>query len=333
MRCKSGIVVKLQQGLLVSFLINLLALVLLLLQTPPLSMTRCEPADWNPTLALAALRTARFGDELRDYAMNARLSHVVILVGSHQISNLQRVFDSWTQHLPVINRASNASHLAGPLGWNISLILYYIPSRPIDLGKVETLHKMFNDLPAPVRAPFSSFQVHSFLMHTRNYVAYYGREMLFDRLVQGHLGLRNVQYVYYMNTSSRPVRSNWLYNLDASVRWPSPLMVMRTSLVQPAPQMPFHFDDDGIYFLGDPTLRRIYTNQIKETREYGQTTGSCGQKIYNYLTSLESSEQISGVRHLFQPTQLLLSTSTNETSVESLARSYPWLQMHRVHTQ
>lgn len=322
---------------LVSLLLNLLLLLMLSSREDSSGDASGQRPGWDPRLAVESIRTVTgVGDEWYEYALQARLTHVVILLGAHQIPDLQQLFDSWIQHPPLADPHAmdgEVSLLAGPLSRNVSLTLYYVAASPADVEKMETLGTMFRSLPPRVREPFACLQVQPFFMRTRDYAAYHGRRILFDRLVNGYLGLHNVQYVLYLNVNSRPLRSNWLLMLDASVRWPNPFVLIRSSYVQPSSSaLHCQFDETGIYHLGSSRLRRMYQEQVWSYPDNSNFTGYFEEKIARYLTDPDMDSHAASLRHLFQPTQLLLTTTDNATNVEALRTLYPWLQLHRIYT-
>lgn len=298
--------------------ISLTSLGLLLLLTTLVPTIRwaldapiCEKLSiWSSARAAESIFITDPNEE--HFAKSARLTHLILLVATHEMEELQTQLELWKVYPPCVVE-DQGKQLAGPLCKDIELVIYLIEGATP--SKTENIVQMFNALPERSRVGFSSVRVKVWQMIKRHYHAPYGRQMLFEQLFRGFLNIHRAQYVLYMNVKTLPLRRGWLSILDLSVRWPVPKAWIRSALTRRNAKDMIHFLEDALYYVGDGTFRRFYLDRFHPYYVTRQNA-TFPEKIMEFLTN--DPDYGASIAHMFQPTKLFHVSYGRRDSIEEI---------------
>lgn len=143
-----------------------------------------------------------------------RLSHVVIPMAMNpaQLGRLRRTFKHWNANPPCVERSwPNRPHESSV---TLSILLYGARTETAE----RQIQSMYWSLNSAARSCFAELQIlgADLPAHTDKHVA--GSQAMFETLLNNTLDIKDMQYVFWMEPDTVPIRADWLNALDRACR-------------------------------------------------------------------------------------------------------------------
>lgn len=278
-----------------------------------------------------------FGYE--ESAKRTRLTHLVMPFHHRQEEQAIRNLEMWRLFPPCPgpefdespdSHYFRRSHGSVPLGRNITLVFFLNCDR--DPGLEDRLLSTFAVLPADVRACFTANPIVRFGKLTEEQDTYLsGSRNMFEKMLNGHIGLVEPSYVLYMEPDCLPIRKHWLMLLDGQTRFPTAPFWMKgsafrgnhTAFKSPNLMKWIHLNGNAIYNMGDPAFRHFYFDHVRPFIFNAQIQGAYDTDIFMYLMEPKYFSIARSVIHMFQHTDSIQNYWHSNYTVSKLTEFSP----------
>lgn len=273
---------------------------------------------WKPIAAVQSLPT-----KLREYALSARLTHLVVVFGKSEINELQQLFYSWVRHPPCVYRRDDGASILGPYGFNVRLLLHVADLKDFRETR-KVVEKMYSALPNEVKMCFNGLSVTCSELNNGVYEQPHARNLLFVHVMLGFLGAKHPSYIYYMNVKSRPVVAGWLGKLDSLCRWPNPPFLIKSALMPPKEaKLTWYLNEEALYYMGSPTLRVLYWDHVYPIVKKGSIAVTFEERLFLFLFDWHHLHLTQPLAHLFQVTDAVAFAEDEKLTVKAMRRRFP----------
>ncbi len=193
-----------------------------------------------------------------------------------------------------------------PLGRNIELVFFV--SSGYNMALEESLLGAFNALPEHAKSCFSSAHVRyaSLKSHQDTYLD--GSREMFEKMLQGTIGITEAKYAMYMEPDCRPIRPYWLSVIDSLCRYPNQSFWVKGTIFRgnfkairnPIFYNLFHINGNAIYNVADQGFRDYYFNQVRPYVLSLRQPQAYDTDTFKYLIEPAHYDKVKDIIHKFQ---------------------------------